>query len=229
MKYKFLIISIILALFHAILINVHAQIPEKGDKIALFCLTKQINEGIDFNNPLIPILENSLIDKGFNVYTSPVTPLISKQMLQYTLVENIELKGKETKTGRLYFELGCDGLAKIESENGLAVYSKIEISSVEWILDKEKSWKLLDGKGCNYALFVTAISEEITETLNKKQLSGQKSVRSSIIMSLIKLKGKSTVKSFYDEIPSMDSSRMQAAVKGWNFLVNKAISQWFLE
>jgi len=202
--------------------------PNEGDTIALFCFAQSKDEGIQFNNPLIPILENKLLDKGFNIYTSPITPLASKQILQYTIVENKELKEQEVKTGKLYFELGSDGSAKIESENGFAAYSKLEVSSVEWMLDKEKAWKLITTKKCQYVLFVTGISEDITKSLdNTSQLSGQKSVSSSIIMSLVKINKKTTIKSFYQDIPSMDSSGLRAAINGWRVLIDNAINQWF--
>lgn len=228
MKYKILLIIIILVFSSHSLILAFTQMPKEGDTIALFCFAQFKDEGIQFNNPLIPILESKLIEKGFKIYTSSVIPLESKQILQYTIVENRELKGKETKTGKLYFELGSDGSAKIESENGFAAYSKLEVSSIEWMLDKEKAWKLITTKKCQYVLFVTGISEDITKSLNNKsQLSGQKSVSSSIIMSLVDVNKKTTVKSFYNEKPSMDSSGMRAAINGWHVLIDNAINQWF--
>ncbi|MCK4359358.1 MAG: hypothetical protein KAW92_11595 [Candidatus Cloacimonetes bacterium] len=205
-----------------------ARIPEKGDKISIFCFAINEDNKIEFNNPLFSILESILIENGFKVHTPTDVPLVSKEILQYTIVKNKEQKDVEDKTGRVYLELGSDGSAKIESENGLAAYTKVEISSLEWELDKKKALESLEATDSTYALFLTATSEDITESLSKKfRLSGQRSVRASIIMSLVELEEKIIVKSFYDEIPSMDTSVSSAAIKGWRILINNGINEWF--
>ena len=205
-----------------------AGIPEKGDKISIFCFAINENNEITLNNPLFSILESILIENGFKVYTPADVPLVSKEVLQYTIVKNKEQKDVEDKTGRVYLELGSDGSAKIESENGLAAYTKVEISSIEWELDKKKALESLEVTDSNYALFLTATSEDITESLSKNfRLSGQKSVRAFIVMSLVELEEETTVKSFYDEIPSMDTSVSSAAIKGWRILINNGINEWF--
>ncbi|MBL7108045.1 MAG: hypothetical protein ISS38_01925 [Candidatus Cloacimonetes bacterium] len=205
-----------------------AIIPEKGNKISIFCFAINENNEIKFNNPLFSILESVLIENGFKVLTPADVPLVSKEVLQYTIVKNKEQKYVEDKTGRVYLELGSDGSAKIESENGLAAYTKVEISSLEWELDKKKALESLEATDSTYALFLTATSEDITESLSKNfRLSSQKSVRASIVMSLVELGEETTVKSFYDEKPSMDTSTSSAAIKGWKVLIKNGINEWF--
>ena len=225
MKLRITLLIIVISFFANIFASIHTI--NKDDTIALFCFTENADNKIQFNNPVVPILESKLIERGFKVYTIPITPLASKQMLQYTIVENEELKDYELKTGKLFFELGSDGSVKIESGDGLAAYSKLEINSISWMLDKEKALKIASKNKCQYAIFVTALTDDITKSLNSEQLNYQKSVSSSIMMSLVEIDTKTTVKSFYQESPSMDSNRFRAATKGWSFLIDNAINQWF--
>ncbi|NQU05158.1 MAG: hypothetical protein HQ568_03625 [Calditrichaeota bacterium] len=180
-----------------------------------------------FENQLNHAVGMILPNYDFKVFNVSDVPLISKEMLQYTLVENADLKGDDVKTGRLKFELGSDGSAKIESEQGFTAYTSVEISSVSWIIDQEKAVKLIKNS-CDYALFITANAEDITNKLsNSNQFSGQRSIRCELLLKLVSTKDNTIVKSFSNEVPSMGSHGLTAANEGWKSLVENAFNQWF--
>lgn len=206
--------------------------PADKGKVAVVCFANFRNADhqneIQFNTSLTPLLEGMLQEDGFTIHTAGNPPIVSKEVLQYTLVENSGLAGSDAKTGRLYLEIGGDGSAKVESESGIPAYTTMEIHSVEWMLDRDKAFDLLKGSGCRYGLLVSATAEDITAGIsNNVQLSGQRSVRAMLTMSLVELSEKTTYKSFADESSAMDASGVRAANKGWKGLAKRAFDEWF--
>lgn len=197
-------------------------------KTAVFCFSiyRDANDRqeIQFNDPLIPHLENALQKKGIEVHPSSNTPLVSKEIVEYTLV----VEGKDCESGYVYLELQPGDVAKMESVKGLPVFTTVEFSSIHWMLDKEKALNSLKGTDCRYALLTTATAEDQTETIaNNKVLSGQRSVRVSIMMNLIDVRENKNIKSFSDELSGMDSNGLRAATRGWKQLIDRAINHWF--
>lgn len=210
-----------------------AEVPAPGARIAVFTYAEHIDSDdqrqIIFTDQIKPYLENKLLEQNMGIESVSSTPLISKTVLEYTLVENAALKEQKTESGKLYLEMGNQGSVKIESTQGLPAYTSMEVSSISWLIDQEKALTIArESNKCDYVLLAKAFSQDITNTLsNRNQLSGQRSVRCEVMLTLINLKTSQQIKSFADELTIMDSSGLRAANRGWKALSDKAVNNWF--
>jgi hypothetical protein len=225
-----------------------ADAPDITGRIAVFSLSRLDKADKDrdvlFDSPVATYCESALQEFDLSACISPPTPLTSRELLQYTLVENSGLRGKDTKTGRLFLEIGADGSARVEAESGLPAFTTVEISSIDWMIDREKAIQSLQKSECRYALLVTATAQDQSSALSSMKsgdfetdtktaydtsrvLANQRSVRSFLSMSLVDVKTGVVVRSFADDMPVMDLNSLHAATKGWKNLIRKAFQEWF--
>jgi len=208
-----------------ILMIVGSNMAAFGDSYSVFCFvqmaTGKNTTEIQYDDYLSSYIEGLLISQGnCEVDFVSETPLISKEILEYTLIEDTGTTGRDN-SGRVKLILANDGAMNFESVSGFPVYTKMEISSVHWQLDKENCLRIAEENGSEYAIMISATSEDNTHNIpGNISLNGQKSVTALLKGSVVRIADGKINANIYGIQTVMDGSFIHASNKGWKMILD---------
>jgi hypothetical protein len=186
--------------------NARGQLPTDGSIRCVVMEREKIGteKRVNFSPYSEAAILSALTDGGLTATLEPTVPLISREVVQYTLVSTAG--AVSALTGFVHLETGADGSLSFLSDRGERVVLKTQVNAVHWMIDKPKAQAEAHQHGDRYVLLAEVESEDITEQLSQKDLfGGQRSYAVTLAASLTDAASGKVVRAYQGRVTKMDA------------------------
>jgi hypothetical protein len=185
------------------------------------CLVERSKVGKSKRMNLAPYSESivlrALADGGMQIQGGELPPLVSREMLEYSVVSTTG--ALSMLTGYVHLETSADGSLNFTSDKGSSVVLKTEVNSITWIVDRSKAMENALKAGAHNLLIVEVESEDITNSLsNADQYGSQRSINVLLAASLLRVPKGTVLAGFSKSITKMDAVESSAIREGVEYL-----------
>ena len=215
-------LSLLLAV--AVAGNIGLAQPGNRGTIQLVLLEQSLVGNVKRVN-FTPSSEGAILDSlrsaGFTIAATAEVPLVSKEIVEYSVVSTT---GRMSAlSGFVHLESGADGSLNFTSDRGATVVLKTEVNSISWIIDRSQAFKLAKDAKAKWLLFVDVEVQDITTALktNAQSMGAQRSFTVTMIASLSDVAKSTVVLSHSGSVPRMSAIEPQAIQDGVAFQLER--------
>ncbi len=166
-----------LLLAAGVIVTAQGQTPGHGR--TYMCVMEQSRMGtvrkINFSPYAESVINRVLADAGFEIIGGSHPPLVSREVLEYSVVSTT---GRlSLLTGLVHLEAGADGSLSFTSDKGANVVLKTEVNAVHWIVDRARAMEDAIKAGAQRLLVIEVETEDLSGKLtDPEQYSSQRSI-----------------------------------------------------
>ena len=222
-----------LAIALGLLLSAGLIFAAPAGKMGVYVLAKISEDGGGFDilpNPSIAQdLVRALSAHGGRCFNPGTPPMKSLELLEYTIVENAELQGKEPEFGELHLEADGGTGFTITAGSGGPAYTKMEITEIHWVLDTEAILQDIQTRNLDYAVLCEVQALDQTSNFTPKMqrtFGAQRSIRCELQLQLVDQQGL-TLESGSEERVTMSANMRSAANETWEELIENTINNWY--